>query len=921
MPTRDPLYWYQDGYYLAYYAKTYLGETYSNHVPLSVANYHDLKKVMEDKEHHYYVDNPGVKRHSKIYINDATDGLNQLKSFYDLSLLNTTPTGSLAGHALLDDHVKGAQNLDFILRTNINHTGAWSPIGETECFAGNIHGDGYYINGLDHSLFNRLCGSVYNLGVKGSFTGAGIAETGDGYVENCWVSTTGTPNNVKAVFGNPSRTGETDLIQVVNCYYLGNNAYQPWTDTSHGKATPMEEQDFYNGTVAYNLNGFYLFKRYSDGKNSGTGYKYYTVNVDNTLSAPTQGIYTTENHYQYCSAGNENAYPAGGYVEQRFYDGDFLYANGSIPETMNERTYTDPNPSVKKVSYYPIWPDDYIYFGQMLTYGWNEQRPHEEVPSHIYKNNDRLAMTDRSNRVYRAPAYYGDRNMSVAHFNPSLNLVAYTKKKNDADVNPRPAYPGMTAIDFKGHQDKSAAMGTHAENSKWFYTPLLDCDGLLSVVNRNETQNLLVYAPEEATQGQTFTVLSDYFTEPACVESNDAYRRVAVALSQPFGHLVLSTLNAANDHLLVDKQDFNCPIAYNMGEGLRMWYRRTPANYVTVVSGKTKGWEDICLPFTAELVTSPVKGEITHFYAGSETGHEYWLREYDGIADGGNAIQNNELLAEFKFPSAGSHSKVYTNTYLWDTFYSKNDRYDANNDLFQDNYYKTEKTYSDYPLYHAATPYLIGFPGSTYYEFDLSGVFGNNHEALNTKDDTQIDAPNMQSIIFVSAENAPIAVSDDELSAAIAEKDNYQYRSAYASKPLAEGSFMLNTDGSKYLRQGETTTIPFRPYFVPKSSGTRSVEKPTNTILIGDAPTKLVGTTIVKSLIDDDLLVKGGKKKIMVESQLHYTTDVRIVTPAGITLTTFSIQPSEYVETRVETAGVYIVYADNGKYVKKVIVR
>lgn len=921
VPTRDPLYWYQDGYYLAYYAKTYLGETYSNHVPLSVANYHDLKKVMEDKEHHYYVDNPGVKRHSKIYINDATDGLNQLKSFYDLSLLNTTPTGSLAGHALLDDHVKGAQNLDFILRTNINHTGAWSPIGETECFAGNIHGDGYYINGLDHSLFNKLCGSVYNLGVKGSFTGAGIAETGDGYVENCWVSTTGTPNNVKAVFGNPSRTGETDLIQVVNCYYLGNNAYQPWTDTSHGKATPMEEQDFYNGTVAYNLNGFYLFKRYSDGKNSGTGYKYYTVNVDNTLSAPTQGIYTTENHYQYCSAGNENAYPAGGYVEQRFYDGDFLYANGSIPETMNERTYTDPNPSVKKVSYYPIWPDDYIYFGQMLTYGWNEQRPHEEVPSHIYKNNDRLAMTDRSNRVYRAPAYYGDRNMSVAHFNPSLNLVAYTKKKNDADVNPRPAYPGMTAIDFKGHQDKSAAMGTHAENSKWFYTPLLDCDGLLSVVNRNETQNLLVYAPEEATQGQTFTVLSDYFTEPACVESNDAYRRVAVALSQPFGHLVLSTLNAANDHLLVDKQDFNCPIAYNMGEGLRMWYRRTPANYVTVVSGKTKGWEDICLPFTAELVTSPVKGEITHFYAGSETGHEYWLREYDGIADGGSAIQNNELLAEFKFPSAGSHSKVYTNTYLWDTFYSKNDRYDANNDLFQDNYYKTEKTYSDYPLYHAATPYLIGFPGSTYYEFDLSGVFGNNHEALNTKDDTQIDAPNMQSIIFVSAENAPIAVSDDELSAAIAEKDNYQYRSAYASKPLAEGSFMLNTDGSKYLRQGETTTIPFRPYFVPKSSGTRSVEKPTNTILIGDAPTKLVGTTIVKSLIDDDLLVKGGKKKIMVESQLHYTTDVRIVTPAGITLTTFSIQPSEYVETRVETAGVYIVYADNGKYVKKVIVR
>ena len=47
-PTADPLYWYQHGFYLAYYAKTYLGETYSNAVPVSVANYHDLTKVLND---------------------------------------------------------------------------------------------------------------------------------------------------------------------------------------------------------------------------------------------------------------------------------------------------------------------------------------------------------------------------------------------------------------------------------------------------------------------------------------------------------------------------------------------------------------------------------------------------------------------------------------------------------------------------------------------------------------------------------------------------------------------------------------------------------------------------------------------------------------------------------------------------------
>ena len=84
-PTADPLYWYQDGFYLAYYAKTYLGETYSNTVQVSVANYHDLKKVMDDTNHHYYVDNPTVQRNSKIYINDATNGATQLKDFFDLS--------------------------------------------------------------------------------------------------------------------------------------------------------------------------------------------------------------------------------------------------------------------------------------------------------------------------------------------------------------------------------------------------------------------------------------------------------------------------------------------------------------------------------------------------------------------------------------------------------------------------------------------------------------------------------------------------------------------------------------------------------------------------------------------------------------------------------------------------------------------
>ena len=158
-PTADPLYWYQHGYYLAYYAKTYLGETYSNTVQVSVANYHDLTKVLADTKNYYYVDNPTVKRNSKIYITNGTIGATQLKQFYDLS------------KSTLNAKVRNCQNLEFILRTNVSHTGDWTSIGEEgHCFSGNFHGDGYHIDGLNNSLFGYLCGNVYNLGVTGSFT-------------------------------------------------------------------------------------------------------------------------------------------------------------------------------------------------------------------------------------------------------------------------------------------------------------------------------------------------------------------------------------------------------------------------------------------------------------------------------------------------------------------------------------------------------------------------------------------------------------------------------------------------------------------------------------------------------------------------------------------------------------------------------
>ena len=914
-PGNDPLYWYQDGYFLAYYAKTYLGKTYSNHLPISVANYHDLKKVMDDKSHHYYVDEPTVKRNSKIYINDATEGLHQLKDFFDLSVLNTKPTeGRLAGHELLDSHVKGGADLEFILHTDINQTDEyWTAIGDdNQCFAGNLHGDGHTISGLTESLFGTLCGNVYNLGVTGTFSSAGVADRGTGYVENCWVSSkSNVSSNVKAVFGSPSGSG----VQVVNCYYPETNKY---STTSHlrGNAKAMPATAFHNGTVAYNLNGFYLYKRYCDEKvtTGSSTYKYFTVKSDdNSLILQDGSEGKKLGHYgndpTLSSAGNATAYEYNGYVEDRYDDGDFRYSEGIIPDPGEKRAHA----TTTKTEYYPIWPDDYLYFGQMLTYGWNDQRPHEETPSCIYKEDGRLVANNKSNRVYRAPAYYQSSTMGVAHFNPSVNLVAYA---HGDDEQEHPAYPNMTAIDFCGHNDTEYQKGF---NDNKFYQPLLDDDGLVDIVNRDETPNLLVYAPAEDVNSKTYTVLKTYFNdkEPAYAETgNTGYRCVAVANTGAIvGHMVTSDKRTLSNHLLVDKKDFDCPIGYQMGTDMRMWYQRLPERYVNT----STGWETVSLPFSAELVTTQQKGEITHFYSGSEDidnngtkiGNEYWLREYKGKKD----ETNNTFIAAFNYPAkTGSEAdnKTVGNTFLWDHYYSANTQQDANTDKYENyqKYYKDGRTLNEYPLLANGTPYIIGFPGTTYREFDLSGNWIPQHTAATTP--AKLDR---QTITFASAAAAPIAVSDGE-KAGVTE-DGYIFKPNYLGKEMT--GYMMNTVGNCFEITSEATaTIPFRPYFVATPANGAPRRSEAKYIVFDSAGSSFaIGNEDPSDELAGELYFSTKPRKLVTTSSLRQPADVRIYGVSGQSIAAFTIQPGETIETDIPIAGVYIIRAANGRYTKK----
>ena len=342
--------------------------------------------------------------------------------------------------------------------------------------------------------------------------------------------------------------------------------------------------------------------------------------------------------------------------------------------------------------------------------------------------------------------------------------------------------------------------------------------------------------------------------------------------------------------------------------GKRMWYQRVPDNFVDL----STGWEGISIPFSAELVTTQTKGEITHFYEGSTTGHEYWLRTFDGIKK--RNVEAQVDTAKFVYLGEGIETKEYTNTFLWDYYYSKDPEaanmagQDDNTDEYQKEddartYYSKNREYSNYPFAAAATPYIIGFPGRTYYEFDLSG----NFKPENTLND--IAKLDKQTITFASKAGATIAVSDNELESGKVSEDQYGYTFSpnYLSKSIDAGAYTLKSDGSAYKKTAEATSgVPFRPYFTATTSGGAPKREMAEEIIFSNT-TGIGEITPSSGDLSDGLIIFATQGKIIVESHRKTIATVRILTPMGINVATFTIEPGQIVRTPINTAGVYIV--------------
>ncbi len=1030
-PDFDPLYWYQNGYYLAYYAKTYLGKTYSNHVPVTVANYHDMDRVMQDKEHHMYVDNPDVKRNSKIYIDSRAclsdpekSELDLLSDFFTLSTVSSgSATGALEGHALLNSRVANCQRLDFILNSDVwpkaytvsaGLASGWTPIGTAgNCFAGWLHGNGYTVSGLDHSLFGHLCGNIYNVGIMGSFDSGGIADSGSGHIENTWVSTTATPS------GKPIIADTSGDPVVYNSYYPKEQQWTAHTVSGGSAAGNLDiierpTEDFVNGQVAYLLNSNYLQARYLlfGNKSNATDGTAVTCPVffsypDGTIEEKTENGETQNVPYTLSYTNSTADWPwhsGNGFVEDYMGTGDFRFSDGIIPKNHDVSYTVDAD---GKEKYIPVFPDDYIYFGQTLSYdlyGSTERPAHDLHPMGIVKdhtaqsgddvdNSRHLLLTldtRTSNRVFRAPAYFrnGTFGKSVL-FNASAAFAgSYTR-----DAVTYTPHKGLTAIDLSGQTDIHGYQGVAPGSEDDYkprannYAPLLDYYSLTAIKTDGITRNLLAYAPTagaitgtdegtakaQAAATSTLGVLTSYFNDPEYAEMEDdastgmkaAYRAVDIVKGTdlPKGHLVTvpatvpagsasesAALTAITDHLLVDREDFNAPFSYTFATGKRMWYQRTPDTYAeTVLSGSpaqrsTIGWEGISLPFSAELVTTQQKGEITHFYSGSKDsyndvstkiGHEYWLREFKGSLapkkdDDGNDI-SGVYEATFGYPvsSSADDDKVFKNSFLWDYYYSYNASLDLNGDSYKQekDFYKAGEddvvaTYADYAYAAAATPYIVGFPGADYLEFDLSGTF-----RPTTAASVQPQKLDQQVITFASAPGITIGVSDSETGVSVDDTGisglSCSFRTNYLRQTFDAGTadtYTLNATGGAYTKVpaasddpdapvAPVTVEPFRPYITLASTAggreARSIVFSDNasTSLQPDAGSGATGA----------LNISTRRHVIIVASTLATAADVRITNTAGVTVAAFTIAPGETVETRVHLPGIYIVQSAAGR--------
>ncbi|MBR5754120.1 MAG: hypothetical protein IKX83_06520, partial [Clostridia bacterium] len=232
----------------------------------------------------------------------------------------------------------------------------------------------------------------------------------------------------------------------------------------------------------------------------------------------------------------------------------------------------------------------------------------------------------------------------------------------------------------------------------------------------------------------------------------------------------------------MDKQTFNAPIKFTVTG--RSWYVRNPETETGYVEKVGYAWESICLPF--EVKKSILSDGIQMY------------KESDGSAD--KFI--NEITFFYGEPAANTTVANNNNTLRHHYWFRELEDVEGNQATFS----RPTKAISD-GGFAAYRPYIVSFPGSRYYEFDMTG----------------------QTITFENAANATINVTDYAYNDMTVSSGPWTFISTFANEEPAPNKYAIEIGdngenmGSKFEKN--KPIYAFRAYMRTGGSHAKAMAK------------------------------------------------------------------------------------------------
>ena len=727
-----------------------------------------------------------------------------------------------------------------------------------ETFKGIIHGNGHVISGLSKSaaFISDNQGQIYNLGLASGKIAA--SNTNDGKYHCCFEYKTseGGPY-VYRLDGSRYGGYSYDDFRYGKVAYDLNQYYLEARNTLADNTKTLADNDNLQYVKDYYANGDYQYAYRKDAiTGNSTGIQYLRTGQGAAIY-PNYGNYETRHDKTHAiDCPRAHGYKAAHAATQAEVDAKKAAAVGEmIPESMtgNYEPLFNAAKHSGEVTNTELM-NDYIFWGQEL------QSLPDAYPSQIASSQ----VSDMTNRVYRAAAYYRDTNLSTFHYN------AFKR-----DVTMMHSYvhiPSTTAIDFTCQKDKDAAVDFIGGI---YYAPVKDIatDYSSLIITKDLSRNLLVYTPTDNAESITdiYDASRHLLYNENSKESEIQAHLVTIDNSNQASTQYLHLVERAD--VADDNNDFCAPIAFTVTD--RTWYTRQPKAYA---EASNSAWEGICLPFTVKKAEASVNGEITHFYGTAPADispadnhwnlhHEYWLRGMTAV-NGTNA--KFQRPGEGLFTGGGITGVSYTfdNSFFVDT-YGKNHYNSADNA-----YYATSHTWDDYLPLTQSVPYIMSLPGKSYYEFDLTSEFYNR---------TNPSQP-AQTVTFSADGPVSIPVTEDMKTSL----EGYAHTGTFIAKETAQGSiYGINATGTAF-EDAAATILPFRTYIektATPSPGAKPYSPYVSVINIAETRGMDVitpeggGQADVQPDGNYILIAPAGRGRISVEST--FDTTIKVFTPSG----------------------------------------